>query len=179
MAEDLTPVTREEGFLNGNDIEPVTRKERILSGQNIEPVTRMEYFLKKAAGSQPVYDEVITVSGAGSTTKKIATVTVNPTAFPCAVLLVVKGTGDNAARRYYGLAFAKAASASGTTNNVGVTCLASSVSTANSSGIYISSGAISGGESAPAVAISVNAKTTSTYTAANVNGDYRIQAYII
>lgn len=62
---DLTPITRKEMILNGENIEPITREEMILSGEDITPITRDEYFLKKAAsgggGGNP--NRVQTVNG--------------------------------------------------------------------------------------------------------------------
>lgn len=49
---DLTPVNRIENFLaKGGDsgLTPITRHERILAGEDIEPVTRIEHFMKEAA----------------------------------------------------------------------------------------------------------------------------------
>ena len=51
---DLTPITREEMLLDGEDLEPITRKEmfikRIYDKTQVipEPITREEMFLKKA-----------------------------------------------------------------------------------------------------------------------------------
>ena len=51
---DLTPITRDEHLLNGDDLEPMNRKEMFLKRiydktQSVpEPETREEYFLKKA-----------------------------------------------------------------------------------------------------------------------------------
>jgi hypothetical protein len=44
------------------DLTPVTRMESILNGDDIEPVTREEYFWKQAAsgGSTPEYDAEVT-----------------------------------------------------------------------------------------------------------------------
>lgn len=51
MPDELTPVTRLEGFLTGDEqLTPVTRLEKILAGEDVEPVTRLEKFLKMAAG---------------------------------------------------------------------------------------------------------------------------------
>ena len=47
---DLTPITREEKIIAGEDVKPVTREEKILAGMNIVPVTRREKFLKAFGG---------------------------------------------------------------------------------------------------------------------------------
>lgn len=55
MPDELTPVTRLEGFLTGDEqLTPVTRLEKILAGEDVEPVTRLEKFLKMAAGGGDV-----------------------------------------------------------------------------------------------------------------------------
>ena len=52
MPDELTPVTRLEGFLTGDEqLTPVTRLEKILAGEDVAPVTRLEKFLKLAGGS--------------------------------------------------------------------------------------------------------------------------------
>lgn len=51
---DLTPITREEALLDGQDLEPITRKEQFIKRiydktQEVPtPITREEWFLKKA-----------------------------------------------------------------------------------------------------------------------------------
>ena len=69
---DLTPETREEMLLDGQDLEPVTRKEQFIrkiydDSQEIpEPVTREEWFLKKAGeGTSPVTIESLTATSNG------------------------------------------------------------------------------------------------------------------
>lgn len=47
---DLTPITREEKIIAGEDVKPVTREEKILAGMDIVPVTRREKFLKAFGG---------------------------------------------------------------------------------------------------------------------------------
>ncbi|MBR5300348.1 MAG: hypothetical protein IKU36_08890, partial [Bacteroidales bacterium] len=69
---DLTPITREEALLDGEDLEPITRKEQFIRriyepSQPIpEPITREEYFLKKAGdGTSPVQVESLSVTENG------------------------------------------------------------------------------------------------------------------
>ena len=69
---DLTPITREEALLDGEDLEPITRKEQFIRRiweptQPIpEPITREEYFLKKAGdGTSPVQVESLSVTENG------------------------------------------------------------------------------------------------------------------
>ena len=68
----LTPITREEALLDGEDLEPITRKEQFIRRiweptQPIpEPITREEYFLKKAGdGTSPVQVESLSVTENG------------------------------------------------------------------------------------------------------------------
>lgn len=69
---DITPITREEALLDGQDLTPITRKEQFIKHiydptQEIpEPVTREEWFLKKAGeGSSPVTIEALSVTENG------------------------------------------------------------------------------------------------------------------
>ena len=54
---DLTPITREEKIIAGEDVKPVTREEKILAGMDIVPVTRREKFLKAFGGGGSGGDE--------------------------------------------------------------------------------------------------------------------------
>lgn len=70
---DLTPITREEALLDGQNLEPITRKEMFIKRiyddtQEIpEPATREEWFLKKAGeGSSPVTVEALSVTANGT-----------------------------------------------------------------------------------------------------------------
>lgn len=48
---DLTPITRTESIIAGNDLTPVTRLERFLAGDDtLTPITRLEWFVKQYAG---------------------------------------------------------------------------------------------------------------------------------
>ena len=79
---DLTPITREEMFLDGNtELTPITREEMILAGEDIDVITRREWFLKKYRGSggEIVLEDItITENGvvtapSGKAYKKITT----------------------------------------------------------------------------------------------------------
>lgn len=58
MPDELTPVTRLEGFLTGDEqLTPVTRLEKILAGEDVTPVTRLEKFLQMAGGGSLEMEE--------------------------------------------------------------------------------------------------------------------------
>lgn len=70
---DLTPITREEALLDGQDLEPITRKEQFIKRiydktQEIpDPITREEWFLKKAGeGTSPVTIEQLNATENGT-----------------------------------------------------------------------------------------------------------------
>ena len=70
---DITPITREEALLDGQDLTPITRKEqfikRIYDPTQVipEPATREEWFLKKAGeGSSPITIEALSVTENGT-----------------------------------------------------------------------------------------------------------------
>jgi len=70
---DLTPITREEALLDGQDLEPITRKEQFIKRiydktQEVpEPITREEWFLKKAGeGTSPVTIEQLNATENGT-----------------------------------------------------------------------------------------------------------------
>ena len=67
---DLTPITREEKFLNGDvDLTPITREEMILAGQDLDVINRREWFLKKYRGSGgEIVLEDITITENGEVT---------------------------------------------------------------------------------------------------------------
>lgn len=66
---DLTPITREEMFLDGNtELTPITREEKILAGEDIDVITRREWFLKKYRGGGDITVESITITENGTTT---------------------------------------------------------------------------------------------------------------
>ncbi|MGJ1042708.1 hypothetical protein ACR77V_12790, partial [Staphylococcus epidermidis] len=70
---DLTPITREESLLDGEDLEPITRKEQFIKciydkTQEVPtPITREEWFLKKAGeGTSPVEIEQLNATENGT-----------------------------------------------------------------------------------------------------------------
>lgn len=65
---DLTPITREEKIIAGEDVKPVTREEKILAGMDIVPVTRREKFLKAFGGGGSGAIEPLTVTENGTYT---------------------------------------------------------------------------------------------------------------
>ena len=66
---DLTPITREEMFLDGNtELTPITREEKILAGEDIDVITRREWFLKKYRSGGDITVESITITENGTTT---------------------------------------------------------------------------------------------------------------
>lgn len=54
-----------------SDLTPITREEMILNGEDLTPITRLEYFLKKAAEGGGGYTEFDSTLQAGQTTVTI------------------------------------------------------------------------------------------------------------
>lgn len=62
------------------NLTPITREEKIVSGEDLEPITRMEYFLKKygggtgggtGGGSSVLLDTTLTKSGYAADAKAV------------------------------------------------------------------------------------------------------------
>ena len=72
---DLTPRTRSESFLNGEDLEPITRREHFYAGRenelpegHQEPETREEWFIKKYREAGDVTVESLSITENGTYT---------------------------------------------------------------------------------------------------------------
>jgi hypothetical protein len=72
---DLTPKTRSESFLNGEDLEPITRREHFYAGRendlpegHQEPETREEWFIKKYREAGDVTVESLSITENGTYT---------------------------------------------------------------------------------------------------------------
>lgn len=81
-----------------DEMTPITRLEGILAGQDIQPITRLEYFLKQYAGGggsgggAGAYVVNTTVSGSTVTCDKTAAEMFD--AFQTGVVLIRIGTGE-------------------------------------------------------------------------------------
>ena len=186
MPDELTPVTRLEGLLNGDDIEPVTRFEQFLAGEDLEPVTRLEWFLKKAASGggsmQQVYDTQLVVSNLSTTAKLLQTFNFQfKNTLPVACIVVAR-RNNSAVPLYVGVAMIRGGVTSGTVNSQNIGLLygtGSSCNTGNSTGIYISSAKAELSNGSGTFTVNVSGKLNSTYTADLIEGSYTLQAYLV
>ena len=180
MAEELTPVTRAEGFLNGDDIEPVTRWEKILAGQDIEPVTRMEYFLAKAAAGggggtpTPAYEKTVTVTADDNDAHTVDTFSLTVPSVPGVILVTATGQGV-AVRKFASLVFVK--DTTGATNNVGQGRVITTSGSSTSAGVYASAGTASTSDNVTTVSITISSKRSSNFY--SLADTYDLRAYVL
>ena len=182
---DPVPVTRLEGFLNGDDLTPVTRLEQFLAGDDLTPVTRLEWFLKKAAsggGISPIYsgEMVVENSTTSMATFKTIEINISGVSTPCAVL--VKVVAKNPASGQF-LILASVCALTEVKNETalsrgGVGRNATSTSSNNNAGIYLGTATITGAPENPVLTLKLNAKKSSPFND-GLDGTYSVDVFII
>lgn len=188
MSDELTPVTRLEGFLTGDEqLTPVTRLEKILAGEDVEPVTRLEQFLKMAAGGggefTQIVNDTITVENTSSTAQIVYTFTYTPSSAPssCLVLISANNPATGQFCYYCGLTLIKDIVNITSAPKAGIGLDQSgTTSSNNNAGVYLYTVTLTGAPSAPVVTVQIRAKSGSPFsTPALIDGTYHIDAYII